>query len=342
MKVIVVEDILPTLDHLVDSLSRIEGVTVVGAFSRPSEALARLSELSPDAAFLDVDLPGMSGIDLARRIHLEDPRTGIVFVTAHPRFAVDAFSVEALDYLLKPIEAEDLLRSVNRIRKAMEPGPSVEPIPKQAEIRVFGGFQVKDAKGVPVRWFSVKHEELLAYLLLNEHPVSKWTLAEMLWPESDAGKSDKNFDMTLFRIRTRIRSHNLPIRLAADKGRYRIELGEGVFFDWKEVRRATRTDTVEALEAALRILDGEFLSGSDFQWTEKFSQYALWERRAIALRLMALFLSQGRHGRAYEVLHQALRQTDSDPTLASSARNLLRTETQPAVQDLFHKLLDES
>ena len=341
MKVIVVEDILPTLDHLVDSLSRIEGVTVVGAFSRPSEALARLSELSPDAAFLDVDLPGMSGIDLARRIHLADPRAGIVFITAHPRFAVDAFSVEALDYLLKPIEPDDLLRSVNRIRKAMEQVPSAEPMTNLAEIRVFGGFQVKDARGVPVRWISVKHEELLAYLLLNEHPVSKWTLAEMLWPESDAEKADKNFDMTLFRIRTRIRSHNLPIRLAADKGRYRIELEKGVFFDWNEVRRATRTDTVESLEAALRILEGEFLAGSDFLWTEKFTHNVLWEHRAVALRLVALFLSQGRHGRAYEVLHQVLRQMDSDPTLVSMARTLLQNETQPAVKDLFHKLLDE-
>ena len=342
MKVIVVEDILPTLEHLVAELSSIDGVTVAGAFSRPSEAQAQLDHLAPDAAFLDVDLPGISGIELARRIHLRNPRTAVVFITAHSRFAVDAFSVEALDFLLKPIETADLIRSVERIRRSLESRDSVASELPTAQISMFGGFQVKDAQGVQVRWLSAKHEEFLAYLLLLEHPVTKWSLAEILWPDSDAQKSERNFDMALFRIRAKIQSHALPIQLVADKGRYRIQLGEGVQFDWNEVRSAKRIGTVAALEKAIRTLDQEFLAGADYLWTQRFFQYVLSEHRTVVLRLLALLLAQGRNSQAFEVLNQGLRQTRSDPTLIAAVEELLLDEKNPAVNVLFRRLLDES
>ena len=78
------------------------------------EALRAVTEDEPDVAFLDIRMPGLTGIELARRI---DTRTHIVFVTAFDQYAVEAFDREVVDYLLKPVTDERLARCVERLKK---------------------------------------------------------------------------------------------------------------------------------------------------------------------------------------------------------------------------------
>lgn len=81
------------------------------------EALRMLAELRPDVAFLDIKMPGLSGLDVARQ--LPHP-CHVVFVTAYDQYAVEAFEREALDYLLKPVREERLLATVERLRRRLE------------------------------------------------------------------------------------------------------------------------------------------------------------------------------------------------------------------------------
>ena len=80
------------------------------------EALRAVTEDEPDVAFLDIRMPGLTGIELARRI---DTRTHIVFVTAFDQYAVEAFDREVVDYLLKPVTDERLARCVERLKKKL-------------------------------------------------------------------------------------------------------------------------------------------------------------------------------------------------------------------------------
>jgi DNA-binding LytR/AlgR family response regulator len=78
------------------------------------EALRRINEDEPEVAFLDIRMPGLTGIELAKRI---DTRTHVVFVTAFDQYAVEAFDREVVDYILKPVSDERLARSVERLRR---------------------------------------------------------------------------------------------------------------------------------------------------------------------------------------------------------------------------------
>ena len=113
MKVVLVDDEAPARSELRHLLGAHPQVEVVGEATSAAEALGLAGEC--DALFLDVEMPGASGIDAARLVRGRTEPPAIVFVTAHAAYAVDAFAVEAFDYLLKPIDPERLARVVERL-----------------------------------------------------------------------------------------------------------------------------------------------------------------------------------------------------------------------------------
>ena len=114
MRVLIVDDEAPARERLRRLLLAFEDVHVVGEARDGEEALQQVAALAPDAVFLDVQMPGASGLDVAAS--LPEPPPALVFVTAHDRYAVQAFDSAALDYLLKPVEPDRLARAVQRLR----------------------------------------------------------------------------------------------------------------------------------------------------------------------------------------------------------------------------------
>ena len=104
-------------------------VEVVGEAASATEALKLASVVPYDVVFLDIEMPGLSGLEAARLVHGRAPRPELVFVTAHEQYAVDAFAVEALDYLLKPVEPERLAQVVRRLAGTPRP-PAARPVEK--------------------------------------------------------------------------------------------------------------------------------------------------------------------------------------------------------------------
>jgi two-component system LytT family response regulator len=90
-------------------------VEIVGQCANGREALAALAAIAPDLMFLDIQMPGVSGIDVLKQVPQESMPM-VVFVTAFDRFAIDAFESHALDYLLKPVDDERLARALDRVR----------------------------------------------------------------------------------------------------------------------------------------------------------------------------------------------------------------------------------
>ena len=111
---LIVDDEIPAREELLYILNNIEGVEVVGEASHGMEALEQNRKLKPDIMFLDIQMPEMSGMDVARILLDEKYKPMVIFVTAYDQFAIEAFEVNAVDYLLKPI-SEERLR--NRLRK---------------------------------------------------------------------------------------------------------------------------------------------------------------------------------------------------------------------------------
>jgi two-component system response regulator AlgR len=121
MKVFIADDEGPARERLKELLSDIAGevpCTVVGEARNGLEAIERMPESGAQVLLLDIQMPGMGGLEVARHLaSLENPPT-VVFVTAHERHAVEAFELNALDYLLKPVRAERLAAA---LRKASSP-----------------------------------------------------------------------------------------------------------------------------------------------------------------------------------------------------------------------------
>jgi len=115
MKVVIVDDERPARAELRHLLGVHEDVEVVGEAASAQAG----AELAPgcDVLFLDIELAGASGLDAARLLQGAASQPAVVFVTAHAEYAVDAFAVEAFDYLLKPVDPERLARVLERLRE---------------------------------------------------------------------------------------------------------------------------------------------------------------------------------------------------------------------------------
>ena len=115
LKVLVIDDERPALDELSWLLSRDPRVREVLTCDSATEALRLLQDLEVDAIFLDVQMPGLTGLELAQVLARFKTPPPIVFVTAHEEHAVDAFELRAVDYVLKPVRPERLAEAVRRV-----------------------------------------------------------------------------------------------------------------------------------------------------------------------------------------------------------------------------------
>ena len=119
IRVVVVEDEPLARQHLVDMLSELPGIEVAAAAENGRTGLAAIAAQKPDAVFLDIEMPGIKGTELMHL--LPEPRPALVFVTAYPQHAVEAFAGGAVHYLLKPISRIGVAQAISRIRPKDEP-----------------------------------------------------------------------------------------------------------------------------------------------------------------------------------------------------------------------------
>ncbi len=119
MRAVLVDDEQLARDELGYLLGRIGGVDVVGQAENGPEALDAIARLQPDVVFLDVQMPGLTGFEVARRLLETDAPAQIVFVTAFDQHAIEAFEVNAVDYLLKPVDPARLETAVDRARRRL-------------------------------------------------------------------------------------------------------------------------------------------------------------------------------------------------------------------------------
>ncbi|HJQ40380.1 MAG TPA: LytTR family transcriptional regulator DNA-binding domain-containing protein [Thermoanaerobaculia bacterium] len=115
IRTVLIDDEVPALEGLSAMLGRHDDFEVVGRFASAPEAARMLGRLSPDAVFVDIQMPVLSGFDVVSRLPSE--RSAVVFVTAHAEFAATAFDIQAIDYLLKPVDQDRFDRSIQRIRE---------------------------------------------------------------------------------------------------------------------------------------------------------------------------------------------------------------------------------
>jgi two-component system, LytTR family, response regulator len=117
LRTVVVDDEQLAREELCFLLGQVGGIDVVAQAGNGLEALRVIEEHTPDLVMLDVQMPGLTGFEVARRLLDTGIESQLVFVTAYDQHAIEAFEVNAVDYLLKPVEAERLETTVERVRR---------------------------------------------------------------------------------------------------------------------------------------------------------------------------------------------------------------------------------
>ena len=120
LRAVLVDDEQLARDELGYLLGRIGGIEVIGQAGNGIEALSTIGRLQPDVVFLDVQMPGLTGFEVARRMLDGATPSHIIFVTAYDQHAIEAFEVNAVDYLLKPVDQARLELAVQRARRRIE------------------------------------------------------------------------------------------------------------------------------------------------------------------------------------------------------------------------------
>lgn len=271
IRVVLVDDEENALDMLKLLLEQIENVLVVGKYTNPLLALQEIEEKQPDAVFLDIHMPGMSGMDGAKEIFASHPNTHIVFTTAYSEYAVEAFAIGSLDYVMKPITLERLRNSIQRIEKftkVPDLGQSQPTIVCMGDFSVFS----MESKGGRLAWRTQKEKELCAFLCHHAgQVVDQAVIIEALWPDSDAEKSRSYLYTCVSLLRGNLRRSGVSISVHKVGYGYSLEFN-GLVCDWIELQtyldKAILSDTFNAhmFERITALYTNDYLRACDYRW----------------------------------------------------------------------------
>ncbi len=199
MSAIVVDDEWYISEEIGDLAEGTGLIHVMKKYNNPLMVLEEMQEILPDIAFIDIEMPEVDGITLAERLLERKPDLIIAFITSWNTYAVQAFELNAIDYIMKPIKTERFERMVGRIKDKYESNQRL--LSKNLKIKSFGSLEVS-CGGVPVKWERSKAEELFAFLLMNHNKyVSKSTIVDNLWPNYEPSKVLQILQTSICRIR---------------------------------------------------------------------------------------------------------------------------------------------
>ncbi len=320
LKAIIVDNEKPAITVLKILLERTKQVTVVDSFLRGSDALARLKKIKPDVAFLDIEMPETNGLELAENVLAIDSDIEIIFVTAYDQYALEAFRVNALDYLLKPLSYQEIEQTIARLSKRKgRLADSGHKLPGNGRIFCFGKFSVYGTTGdKPVKWRTSKTEELVAFMLQNlEKEVPKWKICEALWPEYDREKVDIQLHTTIYKAKKILSMAGINFDLSFTNGCYWMSL-PNVYIDTADFDSQMacsppiEEDTIEKYEKILLLYQGGYLEDNDYLWSLPQKEEYFKKYYKLATSIAIYYIQRNNYTAAEKILREILNKSPLD------------------------------
>ncbi|WP_127587497.1 response regulator [Paenibacillus koleovorans] len=306
---ILVDDEKPALQLLGKLVEEQTNLKVVGAFTRGAEALEQVVALQPDVAFLDVEMPGMNGLELASELTSLLPQLEIVFVTAYKEYALEAFRVHAIDYLLKPVGPAEIARCWERLKRLLGPAEvAAAAEDRPARMYCFGRFELYGpGKGEAVRFSTSKVEELLAFMITHGGAsLTKWEICEQLWPEAEPERAESSLYTAVYRLKKSFVEHGIHYRVEAQKGSYRL-LGDCScdlidFERMAEELSGMGHSTLEDIQKVFTMYRGPLFDGKDYSWSHTLQERMKRKYALLGRRLACAYMEQGAGKQATDTL----------------------------------------
>lgn len=341
MRVILVDDEELSLKRLSDMLKDLPGVEICGLFYTAADALSYIKNTKVDAVFLDICIPETDGLTLANKIQEVDSAINVVFVTGYDEYAVTAFELEAVDYLMKPISRDRLEKTVRRLQRARDDRQSATYL----NVSCLGGFQVSLSSSVSpaaIRWRSPKTEELFA-LLIFKRKVSRDEIINTLWDGLDPDKALKNINTTVYYIRKALSHNGLEQCITTTHKEIRINanLISCDLYEFERLlnSRASNEGLVTTADLLLDLYRGELFQSKAYEWSFQKSR-GLESSLANALLRAADYCRNSMNYETAERLYKKILELDplNEEACGSMIKLCLLTGRKKEAQRLYHKL----
>lgn len=264
MKIAAVDDETHALERFERMVSEIADLKLCGLFETAQQLLGYLKENPLDAVFLDIEMPGINGLQLSEQIQSLNENIDIIFVTAFSQYAVEAFELQAVDYILKPLTEDRLGKTVRRLLK----NTRTEPPAGKPHIQCFGDFEVF-LGGTALSWKNSKAKEVLAFLVhKNGVPVGWEKIANAVWPDYNAEKAQTNFHATTYLLRKRLAEAGISYILENVRGNYRIATSkvDCDVYELEEMIRNNRTKRKEDVRLFQQLTQKGYMEGNGYAW----------------------------------------------------------------------------
>lgn len=160
MNILLIDDELLALEMLTSAVREACPTASLHPFQKPSEALAFLQDNPCDVAFLDIQMRGMTGLELAIKCKQLYPKINLIFATGYNSYTSEALSMHASGYIMKPVTVQKVRQEMEDLRHPLAHRPGAK-----LRIKCFGNFDVSLPDGTPIHFSRAKSKEMLAYLV---------------------------------------------------------------------------------------------------------------------------------------------------------------------------------
>ena len=264
IRIAAVDDEMHVLERFERMVSGIKELELCGLFETGEQLLSYLQNHPLDAVFLDIEMPGVNGLQLSERVLDLNEMINIIFVTAFNQYAVEAFELQAMDYLIKPLTEERLGKTVMRLLKTK----NTVGKPGKPFIQCFGDFEVF-LDGQALAWKNSKAKEILAFLIHKKGvPVNWEKIADAVWPNYDYEKAQTNFHATTYLLRKRLAEAGIPQILENGRGNYRVVTDHVIcdLYQLEELSKVTQIKRKEDFQLLEQLKLRGYMEASGYSW----------------------------------------------------------------------------
>lgn len=273
MKIILIDDEQLMLNLIEKKITELTSNFVLGTYTNPHQGLIEISKQQPDVVFLDISMPKISGIDLAREIKTSMPAIKIVFLTAYDAYAIDAFDLDAEDYLLKPINDNRLLQTFAKLTNT----PVQQAVENKPYICCFNHLYFLDngpnGNVVDVKWRTVKAREIFAFLLQHRGThVQKDIVVDYFWPNENVKQAYAQLYSAIYQIRKTLSTIEYDIQIISAENTYKLDVSNcdidvDIFENGIDDMPFITKDNIEVHKELLLLYTGDYFDDEDFVWS---------------------------------------------------------------------------
>ncbi|MFA9458393.1 response regulator [Halalkalibacter sp. AB-rgal2] len=329
IRAILIDDEPLAIQVLERKLEETGAYDIVATFHSELEWKEEVHKLHYDVAFVDIQLIGSNGLDVVREMQATNKESLYVFVTAYEEYAVNAFEMNVLDYIMKPVSTSRLKKTTERIHHAqkLRGFKANEETAHSLKINLFQEFTVYYENEL-VHWKTSKVKELFAYLLTDRNQyVERDMMIEALWPGEDYQKSKRHLHTCMYHLRKKLKSIGFDHAITFLDKRYLLQIETSTDVDkWKEAldHLHKQPDSAEQFDRLLAVYKGKYLERDDYEWAKERMQAYHFHMISVMMKMKKYFTDREQLEQASQCLFVLMKDDPYSEDLVQEMMDILK------------------